>query len=547
MGKAKSSLLRSLIRRCQQAIILENNQELDTDTILEFERSDPYNRRKFIKDSTKTLTIIGLSSVLPFIPFRSNKVLVPPNSYKTKPYNQDPVIAIIGGGIAGLNCAYQLRKSNIIAQIFEADKTTGGRINSKENLLGPGLITEFGGEFIDTNNKDMLDLISELKLEIYDTHADIKENNLIKDAYYFKKQKRTDRDVIHEFRKIVKRLNEDKVKCGSNYNTPFAKNIDNTSLEEYIQSLICSDWFKDLLIYAYVAEFGMDASQQSSINLINMIGTNPAEGFSIFGDSDERFKVKGGNASVTRELSNILIDQIQLGKKLISIRGTGNTYDLSFEDNSVLKADIVVVTLPFTILRNVDIQLDDINKDKLKCIHELGYGQNNKLILSMNNRPWRESGNRHSGYLFHQDIQNGWDSSQMQTNNKGPGSYTIFLGGANSIEMAKASKEQNLRDQVPTSIVNDYISKLDLVFKNMSKAFNGNHSAALWSNNPFVNASYASYSIGQWTSIAGLEMEPIGNVFFAGEHCSTEFQGYMNGGAETGRRVAEAIVKKVKK
>jgi len=80
----------------------------------------------------------------------------------------------------------------------------------------------------------------------------------------------------------------------------------------------------------------------------------------------------------------------------------------------------------------------------------------------------------------------------------------------------------------------------------MKKEFTGNHKAALWSNNPFINASYASYSVGQWTSISGKEFEPVGNVMFAGEHCSSDFQGYMNGGAETGRRVAEAILAKVK-
>jgi monoamine oxidase len=40
---------------------------------------------------------------------------------------------------------------------------------------------------------------------------------------------------------------------------------------------------------------------------------------------------------------------------------------------------------------------------------------------------------------------------------------------------------------------------------------------------------------------------PIGDVYFAGEHCSVDFQGYMNGAAETGRVAAETILEKVKK
>jgi monoamine oxidase len=43
-----------------------------------------------------------------------------------------------------------------------------------------------------------------------------------------------------------------------------------------------------------------------------------------------------------------------------------------------------------------------------------------------------------------------------------------------------------------------------------------------------------------------MEKEPVGNMFFAGEHCSADFQGYMNGGAETGRLAAEAIMEILK-
>ena len=33
-----------------------------------------------------------------------------------------------------------------------------------------------------------------------------------------------------------------------------------------------------------------------------------------------------------------------------------------------------------------------------------------------------------------------------------------------------------------------------------------------------------------------------GNIFFAGEHCSLEYQGYMEGGASEGARAAKEIL-----
>ena len=39
---------------------------------------------------------------------------------------------------------------------------------------------------------------------------------------------------------------------------------------------------------------------------------------------------------------------------------------------------------------------------------------------------------------------------------------------------------------------------------------------------------------GQTHTLVGYEQVRQGNVHFAGEHCSVDFRGYMEGGAETG-------------
>ena len=40
----------------------------------------------------------------------------------------------------------------------------------------------------------------------------------------------------------------------------------------------------------------------------------------------------------------------------------------------------------------------------------------------------------------------------------------------------------------------------------------------------------------------GVEAAPIGAIHFAGEHTSTYFQGYIEGGAEQGIRAASEII-----
>jgi monoamine oxidase len=63
-----------------------------------------------------------------------------------------------------------------------------------------------------------------------------------------------------------------------------------------------------------------------------------------------------------------------------------------------------------------------------------------------------------------------------------------------------------------------------------------------WPSFPWTKGSYAGYLPGPWTSIRGAEAEPVGRLYFAGEHCSLAAQGFMEGGCETGEAAAAAIL-----
>jgi monoamine oxidase len=52
----------------------------------------------------------------------------------------------------------------------------------------------------------------------------------------------------------------------------------------------------------------------------------------------------------------------------------------------------------------------------------------------------------------------------------------------------------------------------------------------------------AYWKVGQYTSFAGAEREQSFDCHFAGEHTSIDFQGYLNGGVETGQRAVTEIL-----
>ncbi|MEO6164792.1 MAG: FAD-dependent oxidoreductase, partial [Candidatus Binatia bacterium] len=69
-----------------------------------------------------------------------------------------------------------------------------------------------------------------------------------------------------------------------------------------------------------------------------------------------------------------------------------------------------------------------------------------------------------------------------------------------------------------------------------------------WPSNPLTKGSYTCYRPGQFTTLAGNEGKPIGNLHFAGEHANSfyEWQGFMEGAALSGIQAAREILQDLK-
>ena len=80
------------------------------------------------------------------------------------------------------------------------------------------------------------------------------------------------------------------------------------------------------------------------------------------------------------------------------------------------------------------------------------------------------------------------------------------------------------------------------VLPGMAAEWNGVATLSVPARVPTLLGSYAYWKPGQYTRFAGAERERSANCHFAGEHCSIDFQGYMEGGAQEGGRAANEIL-----
>ncbi|WP_235917504.1 flavin monoamine oxidase family protein [Hymenobacter busanensis] len=498
------------------------------------------SRRDFLANTAKMGLLVGAGGLLAACDADvvEPAPLIGRNSFNAKGDAQ-PRIVVVGAGMAGLNCAYQLKKAGLQASVYEASNRAGGRIFTARNLMAQGLTTELGGEFIDSGHLDMLNLVREFGLPLYDVES-ASETVLRKDAYFFGGQQYSVAQVIQAFQPYARQIDAD---CRSLPNTitfdsltPAAARFDQLSISQYFDSIGLTGMIRTLLDVAYVTEYGRECAEQTAINFLWLFSADTHKGtFDIFGISDERYKIQGGNQLLTDALAAQLAGQITLQHKLVRVaQNSAGEYVLTFQPSTgravTVLADYVVLTLPFTVLRQVDLQVT-LPAWKTKAIQTLGYGTNAKLFLGFNSRPWRTNG--YTGYIFSdQPVQSGWDSGQLQPTTQS--AYTVYLGGLEGERVGSGT---------PQAQVNRYLPVLEAAWPAARGQYNGRVERMHWPTHSLTLASYACYLPGQYASIAGAEGRPVGNLYFAGEHCSAWYQGYMNGAAETGRMAAEGIQK----
>ena len=83
-----------------------------------------------------------------------------------------PRIAIVGGGIAGLNAALTLQDKGLRSTVYEVAGRVGGRMHSdRTGSWANGQISEFCGELIDTNRTTIQALAKRLNLPLTDLLA----------------------------------------------------------------------------------------------------------------------------------------------------------------------------------------------------------------------------------------------------------------------------------------------------------------------------------------------------------------------------------------
>jgi monoamine oxidase len=449
-----------------------------------------------------------------------------------------PTVAIVGAGIAGLHCAYRLKKLGLDATVYDANTRVGGRMFTDRTTFPEGMHCELGGEFIDTDHHTMHDLATELGLDLYDYDDD--DPDLIPYLVYMDGAELTADAVFTAFVPIAKQvddalktLKDPTLRLVTHDNPNGGEALDAMSLGGWLDSVGVTGPIRRLLELVYILEFGLEPDVSSALNLLLTIDTDATK-LALGGDSDERFHTKLGNDSFPTRLAAALDPaQIELGAALVALAATADgRYRLTLEQGGATKevtADHVVLALPFSTLRSVAVTLD-LPAVKQAAIAEMGYGTNAKLITGFSSRLWRSAYHSNGDTLTDFTYQSTWETSRLQPG--ASGIITNFTGGKHGVALGAGTPDERLAEM---------LADLEKVYPGVSATSNGKVARMAWPSFPLTLGSYSGYLVGQYTKFAGAEIERFQNVHFCGEHTSLEAQGFMEGGALTGAMAAAEI------
>ena len=189
------------------------------------------------------------------------------------------------------------------AVVYEASSRLGGRCFSNRTLV-PGMASENGGELVDTGHKTVLAYANEfgLALESY-----VKKRG--EERFWFFGRAWSDEEVVDEFREVVAAMQPDLHALSG---SPTAANHNaadvtfyRTDLATYFATRTMGHPLVEAVLNeAYLAEYGLETWQQSTLNFLGFMRLNRQSKFEPFGVSDERFHLADGNDGiVTRPVS----------------------------------------------------------------------------------------------------------------------------------------------------------------------------------------------------------------------------------------------------
>jgi monoamine oxidase len=447
----------------------------------------------------------------------------------------DKRVVVIGGGLAGLACAYELRGAGVDVIVLEARERLGGRVVSfgpeHANEFIAGRTVEGGGELIGTNHPLWCAYAEKFKLE----RLPITEAEGLTFPIVIGGKRLEDKAASDLWDSMLKALNTMNalaapVDADRPWLSPDAKKLDARTIQSWIDGLDADAMTKRACWINQCADNGVDPANAS---LLGELAAVKGGGLEKFWTETEAWRCKGGNSKLAKKFAaEIGDDHIHMGTPVSRVEMGEGGLTVRTKDGRIFKCDEVVLAIPPSVWGTIEFEpgLPEGLKPQM--------GVNVKYLAHTDARYWVPAKVSADG-LSDGPVNMTWDATFGQDGEPN-GCLTGFSGGPCARTCLEFASEK--RDAEYGKLLGQMYSKWSDHF--VKARFMD------WPRDGWTKASYSFPAPGEVTTIGpvlgagAMQKDGKARLHFAGEHTCPKFVGYMEGALQSGVRVARAIAGK---
>lgn len=431
-------------------------------------------------------------------------------------------VLVAGAGLAGLVAARDLAAMGASVTIVEARDRVGGRVWTMRDGLVDGQHAEAGGDMIDEDQHAIRALADDLGLS---------QVRVLSSGFGYARADRTGaiRLVPRASARGWERVHQELAGLVARYrwserrwDSPVSAEMGRRSVAQWLDN-IGADAELRATCLGLRGFFLADPDELSLLQLVDQFsqGDLPVPG--------KMFRIEGGNDRMTTVLAALLGERVHLNTELLAVSQRGGTIRASLRNGRArtqMQADYLVFALPAPLLRRVPIT-PALPAQQHEAVSSLPYGRGTKTLLQFATRFWRKTG-RPRAFGSPLPIGAGWEGNEEQRGK--PGILALLAGGSASDATATILEREGIQGIV-RGLEWLGAKQDDLLAWRQVR----------WESDPWSRGGYAVFGPGFKPASRSWLAHPCGRLFFAGEHTSLRWQGYMNGAVESGHRAAAEV------
>lgn len=469
-------------------------------------------------------------------------------------------ILILGAGLAGLTCAYELGKLGYECQLLEARERAGGRVwtirngsqsneingSSQSAQFDAGLYLNAGAARIPHHHELSLHYCRELGVDL-EVFVNYNEAAFAYAENQGKGKKLRLRELHADLRGHTSEL-----LAKSLHAENLDQEIRTEDAEKLLEYLKREGDLKSSLAYQGSERRGYGFSEGASEAFApsgpHSLSELIAQGFLhpafanvaeyTYHQQPTLLQPVGGmdrlaKAFLKNELSKSIEYKARVNEIMNLESGVRVRYKNEKNQAKELVADLCVCTLPLTVLKNIK---NNFRGEVKRSCDFVPYMKTGKIALQFKRRFWEEDDGIFGGISkTNQDITQIFYPSYGFLGKKG-----ILKGYYNFHDRAEKFAELSPPERVAKAL-----SEGEKIHPQYRKEFESSFSIA-WHKIPFSQGGWANYSGAQRKRLFPALLQPDGAIYFAGEH-TTYLNAWMAGAFESARRVVEQVHERVQK